>query len=168
MSIIEHVARNLDLGHQTDMILLDFSKAFHTVPHQRLLAKIENYGIQGKVRNWIEAWLYHRYQTVVVEGERYNRVHVKSGIPQVTVLGPLMFLIYINDIGDAVKSQIRLFADDSLLYGVVNGDEDAKALQEDLDRLVKWSDKWQMTFNINKCRTLRVHRSKTTTINHES
>ena len=77
-----------------------------------------------------------------------------------------MFLIYINDIGDGVKSQIRLFADDSLLYGVVNGDEDAKALQEDLDRLVKWSDKWQMTFNINKCRTLRVRRSKTPTINH--
>ena len=72
VSIIEHVTGNLDLGHQIDMILLDFSKAFHTVPHQRLLAKIENYGIQGKVRNWIEAWLCHRYQTLVVEGERSN------------------------------------------------------------------------------------------------
>ena len=92
MSIIEHVARNLDLGHQTDMILLDFSKAFHTVPHQRLLAKIENYGIQGKVRNWIEAWLCHRYQTVVVEGERSNRVHFKSGVPQGTVLGSLIYI----------------------------------------------------------------------------
>ena len=71
VSIIEHVARNLDVGHQTGMILLDFSKAFDTVP-QRLLSKIENYGIQGKVRNWIEAWLCHRYQTLVVEGERSN------------------------------------------------------------------------------------------------
>ena len=69
---------------------------------------------------------------MAVEGESSSRVHVKSGVPQGTVLGPLMFLIYINNIGDGVKLQIRLFADDSLLYGVVNGDEDAKALQEDL------------------------------------
>ena len=69
---------------------------------------------------------------MAVEGESSSRVHVKSGVPQGTVLGPLMFLIYINNIGDGVKLQIRLFADDSLLYGVVNGDEGAKALQEDL------------------------------------
>ena len=87
----------------------------------------------------------------------------KSGVPQGTVLGPLMFLIYI---GDGVKSQIRLFADGSLLYGIVNGEEDTKALQEDLDKLVKRSDKWQMILYINKCRTLRVHRSKTPSINH--
>ena len=87
----------------------------------------------------------------------------KSGVLQGTVLGPLMFLIYI---GDGVKSQIRLFADGSLLYGIVNGEEDTKALQEDLDKLVKRSDKWQMILYINKCRTLRVHRSKTPSINH--
>ena len=76
-----------------------------------------------------------------------------------------MFLIYINDIGDGVKSQIRLFAADSLMYCGVNGKEDTKALQEDLDNLVKWSDKWQITSSINKCRTLRFLRSKTPTIN---
>ena len=88
-------------------------KASDVVPHIRLLRKLEHYGIKGKILEWIRAWCQ---QCVAVEGETSGKAHVKSGVPQVTVLGPLMFLLYINDIGDDIKSKLRLFADDSLLF----------------------------------------------------
>lgn len=109
---------------------------------------------------WIQAWLCERKQTVVVEGETSKPVNVKSGVPQGTVLGPLMFLMYINDIDDGIKSQIRLFADDTILYAVIKSSGDASLLQRDLDKLVEWSKLWQMCFNPEKCKVLRIHRSR--------
>jgi len=98
---------------QTDLIFIDFSKA---VPHIRLLNKLKFYGIRGLLHHWISAWLTRREQRVAVDGESSNAIPVKSGVPQGTLLGPLMFLIYINDINENIRSLVQLFADDCVIY----------------------------------------------------
>jgi hypothetical protein len=113
---LEEIARSLDNKQQTDVLILDFSKAFDTVAHQRLLKKLEFYGICDKTNAWIRSWLTTRTQRVVIDGETSSTVHVDSGVPQGTVLGSLMFLLFINDIGDKINSTIKLFADDCLLF----------------------------------------------------
>ena len=99
ITIVEHLVRNLDHGKQTDLLLLDFSKAFDTVPHKRLLKKLDHYGIHGKLIKWIESWHCGRTHTVVVNGSQSSPVTITSGVPHGTVLGPLMSLLYINDTG---------------------------------------------------------------------
>ena len=109
--------RNLDKGLQTDVAILDFSKAFDKVPHDRLLYKLDCYGIRGNLHAWIKAFLTNRQMRVIVENEASAETTVHSGVPQGTVLGPLLFLVHINDLPDRVRSSIvRLFADDCLLY----------------------------------------------------
>ena len=105
----------MDRRQQTDLLFIDFSKAFDTVPHRRLLNKLEFYGIRGHLFKWISSWLTKRYQRVIVDGESSSATTVKSGVPQGTVLGPLMFLVYINDINEIITSSVRLFADDCYL-----------------------------------------------------
>ena len=143
-----------------DCLILDFSKAFDSVPHQRLLHKIEWYGIGGNTHRWIENWLTSRVQNVVVDGERSKEADVISGVPQGTVLGPLLFILYINDIGDGASSTIRLFSDDALIYRRNSSTSDSATLQKDLDTLVEWSKKWQMRFNPAECSRLRVTRKR--------
>ena len=140
ITIVEHLARNSDHGKQTDVLLLDFSKAFDTVLRKRLLKKLDHYGIHGQLIKWIESWLRERTQTVVVNGSQSSPVTVTSGVPQGTVLGPLMFLLYIKDIGLQITSELGLFVDDSVLYGVVNNISSAEVLQSDLNKLVVWSE----------------------------
>ena len=140
ITIVEHLARNSDHGKQTDVLLLDFSKAFDTVLRKRLLKKLDHYGIRGQLIKWIESWLRERTQTVVVNGSQSSPVTVTSGVPQGTVLGPLMFLLYIKDIGLQITSELGLFVDDSVLYGVVNNISSAEVLQSDLNKLVVWSE----------------------------
>ena len=132
------------------------------VRHQRLLQKLNFYGIRGNILDWITQWLTSRTQRVVVDGEESEHVHVKSGVPQGTVLGPLMFLIYINDIADNInfETHIRLFADDCVLYRAIHSTNDSKCLQEDLDSLTDWATRWQMSFNTAKCSILRVTTKK--------
>ena len=103
---------------------------------------------------WINSWLTERFQRVVVDGEASSFVKVTSGVPQVTVLGPLIFLLFINDIHENLDSTLRLFADDALLYRSIN------TLQNDIDKLVSWSKTWQMQFNVTKCLTMRISRKK--------
>jgi len=126
----------------------------------RLLKKLDYYGIRGKTLQWIKNWLTDRYQQVVVDGDKSKPVKVRSGVPQGTVLGPLLFLIYINDINKGITSQLRLFADDCLLYHPIIKEEDQHTLQKDLDQLCKWSDLWQLRFNVKKCSILHIHKSK--------
>ena len=136
------------------MLILDFTKAFDTVPHQGLLMKLKHYGIDSNLHRWISSWLTERTQQVVVlvDGDYSTCKQVRSGVPQGTVLGPLMFLLYINDIGDHLNhSTIRLFADDCLLYRTISNEDDADRLQDDLDKLQEWTEAWQMNFNANKC-----------------
>ena len=148
------------------MLILDFAKAFDTVAHQRLLRKLEYYGVTGHLLRWIGAWLTRREQTVVTDGIKSNSVVVKSGVPQSTVLGPLLFLLYINDIGEETSSTKRLYADDCLLYRKIKTGEDRKMLQEDLDKFVRWADKCQMCFNPAKYYHLQISRSKKQSLHH--
>jgi hypothetical protein len=119
---------------------------------------MHHYGIKGNILKWVSGWLTQR---VCVDGEESINKPVRSGVPQGTVLGPLCFLIYINDMGSSRTSSIRLFADDSLLYRPINCIEDTTKLQEDLTELVQWSKTWQMTFHPAKCYILRVTRKRT-------
>lgn len=161
----DDILRNMAKGEQTDVLIMDFSKAFDKVGHTKLLHKLHHYGIQGRTHMWIQDFLRHRTQTVVLEGEKSNPADVKSGVPQGSVLGPTLFLLYINDIAEGLTSTIRLFADDTIAYLAVKGDEDAATLQRDLDSLARWESKWQMEFHPDKCQVLTISRKKNT-INH--
>ena len=118
------IMQTFDQRIQTDMIILDFSKAFDTVPHRKLLYKLHNYGISGTTHAWISSFLTQREQRVVVDGEASSSCTVDSGVPQGTVLGPLLFLCHINDLPKCVTSQVRLFADDCLLYRPIRNIDD--------------------------------------------
>ncbi len=157
---IDDLVKTLDVNRQMDMYMLDFSKVFDKVPHQRLMAKLEYYRIRGQTRSWIEKWLTSRVQQVVVDGETSREEIIRSGIPQGTVLGPLMFLIFINNIGCNINSKIRLFADDALISRYVNNKEDSNNLQKDQDQLCEWENKWQMSFNPSKCSVMIITRKK--------
>ena len=163
ITLTEGISFALDHYKQTDIILLDFSKTFNTVPHQRLLTKLRYYGITGSTYNWIQTWLTCRPQCVVLDSESSSFIPVLSGVPQGTVLGPLIFLLYINDIAKGINSPLRLFTDDCLLYRVINGVEDrgTNRIQEDSNKLSEWANTWQLKFNVNKCTVIGCTRSLT-------
>ena len=146
----------MDNNTQIDAILLDFAKAFDKVPHLRLLSKLASYGITGNTQNWIKYFLSNRKQRVSVNGALSDITDVTSGVPQGSVLGPVLFLLYINGIDGNIKSSIGLFADDSIIYRKISSKTDHEILQTDLSQLQTWSDKWQMEFNVSKCVHLPV------------
>ena len=150
------LAKNCHGGHQTDVLVMDFSKAFDKVGHERLLQKIMHYGITGRTQKWIRSFLSGRRQRVVLDGEHSDQVAVTSGVPQGSVLGPCLFLLYINDLANELESTVRLFADDTIAYLTVDSLADASRLQRDLDRLAHWESLWQMEFHSDKCQVLRV------------
>jgi hypothetical protein len=139
-----------------DVIYLDFAKAFDSVPHRRLIAKLRSYGIQNNLLAWIESFLIGRRQRVNVNGTKSEWKEVISGVPQGSVLGPILFICYINDMPETVKSLIRIFADDTKVFSKINSDADHERLQEDLNALQTWSDKWQLRFNAKKCAVLHL------------
>lgn len=151
----------LDRGSITDCIFLDFAKAFDTVPHELLLFKLSKLNLDPNVLAWLHCFLTNRYQFVNVNGTNSAFSPVNSGVPQGSVLGPLLFLIYINDLPTNISSSISLFADDCVIYKEISSDSDAIALQSDVDRVLQWCELWQMKLNINKCKSMRVSRSKT-------
>ncbi len=162
ISTIEDLSHSVDHGHQVDALVLDFSKAFDKVPHQRLLHKQAYYGIRGHTLSWIKSWLCNRTQKVIVDGEESHETPVTSGVPQGAVLGPLMFLLFINDIVSNINSEIRLFADDCVLYREVDNPVEQALLQQDLDQLVAWLHEWQMEFDPSKCVSLSIIRGRKT------
>ena len=135
------ITKWVDDGSPVDVVYFDFQKAFDKVPHQRLLLKLKVHGIGNDVINWIEEWLTHRRHRVIVDGEISNWKLVLSGVPQGSVLGPILFLIYINDLEDNISSKVLKFADDIKVFRKVTNDTDKQSLQDDLDKLVKWSEK---------------------------
>ena len=141
---INDFANCLKNSQQIDAILLDFSKAFDKVDHEGLILKLEHLGIRNSLLLWIRSFLIGRRQRVVIDGTSSPPTNVLSGVPQGTVLGPLFFLVYINDISKGLSKNtfIRLFADDSLLYRVIKTPKDAEILQKDLETLQCWEKKW--------------------------
>ena len=146
----------LDNKTQIDSILIDFAKTFDKVPHKRLLSKLTSYVITGNTHNSITYFLSNRMLRVSVNRPLSDITDVTSGVPQGSVLGHILFLLYINDINENVQSSIRLFANDSIIYRKINSIVDHQILQTDLIQLEKWSDKWQMQFNISKCVDLPI------------
>ena len=156
LEFMEKVAEYIDRGDPVDVIFLDFQKAFDKVPHMRLMAKVEEMGIAGKVLDWIREWLRGRKQRVVINGKASGWRDVVSGVPQGSILGPLLFVIYINDIDRSIVSRILKFADDTKIFGKVGTKENVNTLKEDLEEIVKWSEKWQMKFNVEKCKVMHL------------
>ena len=126
-------------GKQSMFKFMDLSKAFDIVPHNRLLMKIRAYGINGPLLSWLRSFLKDRFQRVIVRGTCSSWVSVKSGVSQGTVLGPIMLLIYINDISHGLSSPVKLFADDMKIYRVLNTEKDTGQLQGDLFKFQSWS-----------------------------
>ena len=156
LCFFEEVTKWVDDGSPVDVIYLDFQKAFDKVPHQRLILKLKSHGIGNSIINWIEQCLTDRRQMVVVDGEVSSWKSVLSGVPQGSVLGPILFLVYINDLEEGVTGKILKFADDTKLFTKTREIGDKQNLQDDIDKLVKWSEIWQMLFNFGKCKCLHI------------
>ena len=153
---LEDWTLQIEKGCPIDITYLDFQKAFDAVPHRRLLQKLNDIGIRGKVLSWVETFLVGRKQRVVVNGTKSDWAPVISGIPQGTVLGPTLFLLYVNDLPASVQSKTMLFANDTKMYTSAKYQVERDRLQRDLDELGAWSKKWELPFNAAKCKSLHL------------
>ena len=144
LCFLEEITKWVDDRSPVDVIYLNFQKAFDKVPHQRLIRKLKSHGVGNSIIKWLEHWLTDRRQRVVVDGEFSSWKSVLSGVPQGSVLGTILFLVYINDLEEGVRGKILKFADDTKRFRKVKEIGDKHNLQDDIDKLVKWSEKWQM------------------------
>ena len=161
LTSMEYWTDEIQKGNPVDVLYVDFKKAFDKVPHKRLLTKLKAYGIIGKLLNWIYSFLVGRKQRVTINSFKSTWVDVVSGVPQGSVLEPTFFLIYINDLPHVLLSPYLLFADDTKIYSHIRSEDDIMSTtsQQDIDELLKWSEMWQMPFNISKCKCLHMGRS---------
>lgn len=161
VELTHEVSQSIDNQKQTDLIFLDFAKAFDKVSHKKLLQKLEATLGNSTVLNWIKNYLTDRTQYVEFNDETSATTSVTSGVPQGCVLAPILFLLFINDLPTNIKEKIKLFADDCVLYREINSTEDHVALNSALQDVSCWCRKWQMSLNANKCTILSVSRKKT-------
>ena len=152
LEFFEEVYEMMDEGKPVDVIYLDFAKAFDKVPHKRLAKKLQACGIRGQALTWIQSWLSGRRQKVGIGDKHSSWRTVLSGVPQGSVLGPLLFVLFINDIDDGILSKISKFADDTKLCRA----EEADILREDLRRMFRWSQDWQMLYNLERCSVMHM------------
>ena len=156
LEVMEDFTSFMEGRENFDVIYLDFKKAFDSVPHERLMLKLEGYGITGNISNWIRSFLAGRTQRVKIGDQFSETSKVTSGIPQGSILGPILFTIFINDLPESINSICKIFADDTKIYNTSNKHD---MIQTDLNALISWSNKWQLYFNSQKCKCLHHGKS---------
>ena len=158
--VYDKIGGIIDRRGQVDTIFLDFSKAFDSVSHQHLILKLQTFGINGPLLAWFRSYLSNRVQSTIVEGASSDESDVQSGVPQGSILGPILFLLFINDMASEIEANcdLALYADDAKLYCEVNSDQDCLVLQQQLDKLNAWSKTWLLKFNAAKCNVMSITR----------
>ena len=156
LTFLDKCVDAISRGNVTDVVYLDFQKAFDTVPHKRLMVKLQAYGISGDILNWINAFLDGRTQRVIVNGIASREEAVLSGVPQGSVLGPLLFVVYINDLPDTLVGNCMMFADDTKSFREITDVADMNMMQNDLHLMEKWSKTWLLKFHPEKCVVMSV------------
>ena len=157
----------VDQGCGVDVIYLDYSKAFDTVPHLRFIEKLKGYGISGSLLMWLMNFLQGRSQRVVLNGIHSQWLEVTSGVPQGSVLEPLLFVLYINDISENIQCKLGVFADDTKIYSIINNMCNTMELQCDLDNMQEWCKTWLLKLNLEKCKVMHIGKSLNTTYKME-
>ena len=151
--------KTLDEGKEVRAVFLDISKAFDRVWHKGLLFKLKQAGINATLLQWLSNYLSDRQQRVLIPGGNSSWLPVEAGVPQGSILGPLLFLIYINDIVVDINSTVQLFADDTSLYLIVdNPAEAARCINSDLERMHQWAERWLVKFNAKKSEAILISR----------
>ena len=159
LNIYDDFAKSVDSYIKTQAVFFDISKAFDRVWHRGLLHKLNAIGITGPLYSWFKSYLADRKQAVVVKGSKSNYLQIKAGVPQGSVLGPILFLIYINDIQNEIQSKIKLFADDTSIYLSLDDDNiRSQILNSDLEQISLWARTWKVNFNRQKTELLNVNR----------
>ena len=144
-----------------DTVYLDLRKAFDKVPHKSLIWKLEHSGgLKGTLLEWMKDYLQDREMRTVIRDSNSRWCEVTSGVPQGSVLAPIMFQVYINDMSEGLTSYINLFADDAKLMKVIKNKGDCEELQRDIDKIHEWSQQWKLEFNTKKCHTMEMGNSK--------
>ncbi|PFX13619.1 RNA-directed DNA polymerase from mobile element jockey [Stylophora pistillata] len=162
LDTVHRMVRTIDHGEQTDVAFLDFSKAFDSVSHAHLISKLDQSGIKGPLLHWFISYLGNRLQRVVIDGKSSNWLPVTSGVPQGSLLGPALFVLFINDMPSALShsSTLALFADDAKCFRTIRSYADCALLQDEIDKLVDWSNNWKLAFNVDKCSLCTVTRKR--------
>ena len=161
IEVFEYIGRELDLGKQVDVIYLDMSKAFDRVSHMQLLKRLRDFGFGGNILNWFGSYLKDRRQQTAVLSATSSALPVTSGVPQGSILGPLLFLLYQNNLCKSINnSKIATFADDTKIYNVINTNDDASDMENDLENFQTSSANANLLFNTDKCKTLRITRKR--------
>ena len=171
ISITHDIHKSFDVNPSQEVrgLFLDISKAFDRVWHEGLLYKVKNFGIEGKLFELIESFLSNRSQRVTINGQSSNWLPIKAGVPQGSILGPLLFLCFINDLPEGLNSNVKLFADDTAIFSTANTPiEIANELTHDLEKIKDWAIQWRMIFNPDQTKPIKeiVFSRKNSIVNH--